>query len=142
MIPVLSTNRKLNDCQFTVINRALGYDSETVSLDLDADFVGSRAVGITGAATSKVEVATTTVGEVMATHGFERCGIVCDIEGAEAQLIEREFPELGERIRYIMAEFHPHIISRERTNQLFKLLRDMGFVEKETIGECAFYARS
>lgn len=139
MVPLLSTNRDLNRCRFTVLNCALGYDSDTITLDLDPDFVGSSAVGRVG--NSTVVVRTTTAATIMADHGFEQCGIICDIEGAEAELIEREFPELGERVRYIMAEFHPHIIGRDATERLFELLQTMGFLHKETVANCAFYSR-
>src|SRR6478672_7510688 len=37
------TNRNLNDCRFNVVNKALGYGQETITLDVDPDFVGSSA---------------------------------------------------------------------------------------------------
>ena len=140
MIPVLSTNRDINSCAFTVTNRALAYDAETVPISIDPDFVGSSAVAMTG--TRTVDVKTATLTDVMSEYGFERCGVLCDIEGLEAELIEREFPALGERIRYIMAEMHPWIIGRETTDRLLASLGKMGFIEKQTIGDCIFYARA
>jgi FkbM family methyltransferase len=139
MVPLLSTNRDLNGCRFTILNCALGYDRDTIPLDLDPDFVGSSAVGSVG--NSTITVKTTTVARIMSDHAFQECGIVCDIEGAEADLIEREFPELGERVRYIMAEFHPHIIGHDATERLFGSLSSMGFLHKQTIGNCGFYSR-
>ena len=77
----------------------------------------------------------------MGEGGFGQCGIICDIEGAEADLIERELPRVGERVRYLLAEFHPYILGATRTQSLFDALREMGFVEKQTIGICAFFSR-
>jgi FkbM family methyltransferase len=140
MIPLLTFNRDLNGCQFTVVNRALGYGDHTMTIDIDPDFVGSSAFSIPGK-DGEATVEATTLANVMERSGFERCGVVCDIEGLEADLVEREFPELGERVRYFLAETHPFIIGKERTDRLLSTLSTLGFREKERIGICVFYSR-
>jgi len=140
MVPLLERNRDLNGCRFSVVNAALGYDSSSLTLDLDPDFVGSSASGAKGAS-GTFTVRTATVSDMMGEGGFGQCGIICDIEGAEADLIERELPRVGERVRYLLAEFHPYILGETRTESLFDALREMGFVEKQTIGICAFFSR-
>lgn len=141
MVPVLETNRDLNGCGFTVVNKALGYGAESLSLEIDADFVGSSAAGMISATNGKVEVPTTSVEALMRDHGFDQVGIVCDIEGTEAELIAREFPVLGDRVRYIMAETHPAILGRDANEAMLRSLATMGFTERERFGDCVFYSR-
>jgi FkbM family methyltransferase len=140
MVPLLERNRDLNGCGFFVVNAALGYDSRSLTLDLDPDFVGSSASGAKWG-NGTFTVRTATVSDMMAQRGFGQCGIICDIEGAEADLIERELPKLGACVRYLLAEFHRYILGAQRTQSLFNALREMGFVEKQTIGICAFFSR-
>jgi FkbM family methyltransferase len=140
MIPLLSFNRDLNGCQFAVVNRALAYDTDTIRIDIDPDFVGSSVFEVPGK-NGEATVATTTLADIMEEYGFEQCGVVCDIEGLEVDLVERELPLLGGRVRYFLAETHPFITGRESTDRLLSTLRTLGFSEKERIGICVFYSR-
>lgn len=141
MVPVLERNRDINGCQFTVTNKALGYDADTITMEIDQDFVASSAVGMVTSTAHTVQVPATGVAAAMADQGFDRVGIICDIEGAEAELVKREFPVLGEKIRYILAELHPLVIGEAATAELKESLLQLGFAEKQTIGDCIFYSR-
>ena len=77
----------------------------------------------------------------MGLTGFAEAGIVADIEGAEADVIERELPQLGDRIRFLMVEMHPAILGGERVDCLVHDLRAIGFVLKQQLGDCMFLAR-
>ena len=139
MIPILERNRDLNACKFSVINRAIAYDCEQIELNVDSEFVGSTAKDVFFG--KSVSVATTTVRQLMGLTGFAEAGIVADIEGAEADVIERELPQLGDRIRFLMVEMHPAILGGERVDCLVHDLRAIGFVLKQQLGDCMFLAR-
>jgi len=66
---------------------------------------------------------------------------VCDTEGLEVDLVERELPMRGGRVLYFLAETHPFITGRECTDQLLSTLSTLGFSEKERIEICVFYSR-
>jgi FkbM family methyltransferase len=99
MIPILKRNRDLNRCKFRIINKAIAYDRDFVDLALDSDFVGTR---ISSDRLSKqvLSVPTTTVRQLLDQTGFGRVGIVCDVEGAEADMISREMPTLQQHAEF------------------------------------------
>jgi FkbM family methyltransferase len=136
MIDVLNRNRQLNACAFQVINKALGYRRESIDLAIDAEFVGTRTVNI-GAA-SVVSVPSVTLAALLDRFNFERAGVICDIEGAEAGLIESELPVLRERAPYLMMEMHPRILSASVVDRLIDKLRVAGFSILDTLGDCVF----
>jgi len=138
MARILELNRDLNGCGFQVINKALAYDCDAIDLNLDREFVGSSTFGSAG---STVRLPATTISEILGHAGFEYCGIVCDIEGAEADLIQRELPHLRDRIRFFMAEMHPAILGKEAINRLEGKIESQGFRLFEKDGDCVFYGR-
>lgn len=137
MVPVLERNRNINVCGFEIVNKAIAYDQAVVRLNLDRDFVGSTIAG--SVASNVAEISTTTIAKLMR---FDVAGIVCDIEGAEAGIIERELPELGRRIQFFMAEMHPSILGEDRVNKLLKDLETLGFRLCEKMGDSVFYVRT
>lgn len=140
MVPVLTRNRDLNRCRFVIINRALGYDADTIRFAVDGEFVASSTVE-TNAPAKLINVPTISVETVMAEHCLDEAGIIADIEGGEVDLIRRELPRLGERIRYVLAEMHPLIVGEEIVAALKQELVEMGFEHAQTIGDSSFFAR-
>lgn len=138
MIPVLDRNRHLNNCKFKIINRAIAYDAPFVELNVDHEFVGS-AVGKSSNNAMMVEA--TNVRRLLDEANFDCAGIVCDIEGAEADIIQRELRDLGKRVRFLMAEMHPAILGANSVQDLLADLEAMGFTLRERAGDCVFYAR-
>jgi FkbM family methyltransferase len=139
MIPVLERNRNINGLSFTVINKAIAYDCDHTDLNIDAEFIGTS---IGGASVGKtIKVGTTSVSSLMAEMNFATAGIVCDIEGAEAIIIDRDMPTLGDRIRFIMAEMHPKILGEGVVEKLLSDLGALGFTLKEKMGDSVFFAR-
>lgn len=139
MISVLERNRDINRCGFAVLNRALAYGADFIDLDVDSEFVGSSIKTANG---SSVKVPTTTLAITMDSYRFDQAGVVCDIEGAEADLIRNELPALGDRVRFLMAEMHPAIIGEDTVSELLQSLQDMGFSLKMQIGNSVFFART
>jgi len=140
MITVLERNRQINDCKFQIYFGAICYDMEHVNLNIDQSFVGSSIRGAVGR--SSIRVRATNVSSLLDSTGFDEAGIVCDIEGVEADIIRRELPILGDRIRFFMAEMHPKILGDRVVANLLVDLTDLGFVLKERIGDSVFYARA
>lgn len=140
MIAALERNRDINGCSFTVMNKALAYGVDYIDLDMGREFVGSSIK--TDGGQSIRRVPTTTLSEIITGNAFEYVGIVCDIEGAEADLINNELPILGDRVRFLMAEMHPKILGSDTVDRLHSSLKRIGLLLKDTIGDCVFYSRS
>ena len=138
MAELLEHNRDLNGCGFRIINKALAYDCDAIDLSLDREFVGSSTFGCAG---TIFRVLATTISEILNNAEFEHCGIVCDIEGAEADLIQRELPALRDRVRFFMAEMHPAILGAEAVNRLEREIESLGFRLFEKDGDSVFYGR-
>jgi len=138
MTATLERNRQLNGCKFQVINRAIAYDCDHIDLNLDTEFVGSTIKRTKG---NSVIVRTTTITDLMAAAGFDQAGIICDVEGAELDIIKRELGPLGERVRFFMVEMHPAILGPRTVEDLLCDLEKLGFVTKQKIGDCVFLAR-
>jgi FkbM family methyltransferase len=139
MIPLLEHNREINGLNFTVINKAIAYDADYIDLSI-RDFVGSSIIGASVGNT--VKVSTTSISSLMSEMNFGKAGIVCDIEGGEADIINREMPVLGDRIQFFMAEMHPKILGDDVVKKLLIVLIALGFTLKEKIGDCVFFARN
>jgi FkbM family methyltransferase len=125
LIPTLETNGRINRCQFQIRNVALAYGGPEIALALDS-FVSSR-VGGTGP--QRVQVATTTLAQLLQESGFARINLVADIEGAEVDLVEHEGRLLSQRVQMLTLETHPHFAGVERTAQMLAVIESLGFVE-------------
>lgn len=132
MVPVLLRNRDLNGCKFKIVNKAIAYDRETVVLPIDAEFVGSNLAGV-GAAAETALVDASTVGDLV--NGWQSFSLISDIEGSEEQIILREIPELGERVRFAMLELHPYVYGQDRADHLMVEMERSGFHLLERLGE-------
>jgi FkbM family methyltransferase len=136
LVPILERNRRLNHATFKIVNKAIAYDRDSIELGLDEEFVGS-AVGRKSGNVAVVEA--TTVAALASP--FDRFGIVCDIEGAEIDLVEREFPALGDRTRYLLLETHPKISGQHRVETMLGTLASLGFRKTEHLGDCYFFIK-
>jgi FkbM family methyltransferase len=141
MIPVLEQNRNINGCKFKIFNKAIAYDCEKVDINVDTEFVGTTIVNRTSQIKT-TRVAATTVSDLIALAGFRDIGIVCDIEGMEAGIIERELPALKGRVQYFLVEMHPMILGTNVVDRLVADLYGLGFCLKEKVGNNAFFARN
>lgn len=125
LIPTLETNRKLNRCEFQIRNAALAYGDGEIELAVDS-FVTSR-VGATGSRVALVP--TTTLAKLLEESGFARINLVADIEGAEADLLEREGTLLRDRVQTLILETHPRYTGVERTARMLDSIQALGFTE-------------
>lgn len=125
LVPLLEKNRERNGCAFTVLNRALGYGGETIRFQLNQDFWASNTSVDTG---RSVEIPTISFGEVIEQFGFERCTVVCDVEGAEVDLVKHEGTLLQAYVDTLIVEVHPWCIAQPVIDDMLQRLSDLGFV--------------
>jgi FkbM family methyltransferase len=132
LLDLLTTNKKLNRAGFQILNRALSYGAETATFSIDSSFVGSRVAGPNAA---MVSVATTSLEDILNQSGFEQCSVVCDIEGAEIQLVEHELEVIKRRVPFLLIELHPYAVGQERVDRMVESLRDAGYRTRDECGQ-------
>ena len=123
LLPLLEDNRARNGCQFKIINAAVSYGAETIAFNVDDNILASSVHG----GERQVVVATVTLERLLNEHGFERATLICDIEGAELQLVEHELQTIRERISTIVMELHDRIVGQEPTQRMLASLESAGF---------------
>jgi FkbM family methyltransferase len=100
-VPTLIANRKATNGSFSVVHGALAYDSSVAHLKFDPQM-------IFGALSDRgVEVPAVTLRQVLDKTGFTACSLVCDIEGAEFTLLEREADVIERHVEFALMEIHP-----------------------------------
>jgi FkbM family methyltransferase len=124
LLPLIEENRARNGCQFKIVNAAVSYGAETITFNVDDNILASS---VSDDARHAVTVSTTTLERLLNDHGFERATLICDIEGAELQLVEHELQTLGARVATIIMELHDRIVGHEPTEQMLAQLESAGF---------------
>jgi FkbM family methyltransferase len=124
VLPHLKSNREANGCAFQIVDKALAYDSETVTFKPLMDFWGSSLLHDGGQ--PPVTVQTTTLANLLEERSFGSFALICDIEGLEYELISRE-PETIRKAELIVLEVHPHILGNEKVEFLLSTLKNLGF---------------
>ena len=131
MLDVLEANRARNGCRFVVLHRAVAYGAPTVAFYQDHSFLaGSVAEGCAGhdgRPRRPVHVPTVSLRAILDTHGFARCTLVCDIEGAEADLVAHELDVLRDRVGTMIVETHPGVLGVGRVRTMLDQLARAGF---------------
>lgn len=110
LLPTLAGNRDRNDCRFEIVHAAVAYGAREVTFHVAEDPLSSRVGGELPAASRAVTVPAVTLAEVLDGRGFERCTLVCDIEGAEVELIRRERGVLAGRVSTLIIETHDRLL--------------------------------
>jgi FkbM family methyltransferase len=125
LVPLLERNRDLNGCRFQVINKALAYDAENVQFNLHYSLFGG---GLNKPSDNVVSVPSTSLKSIADGAGFDQFSVICDIEGAEASLVEREIDTLRQHVRFLLVEVHPDIIGDEGASRILQTLLTSGFI--------------
>jgi len=125
VIPHLQSNRDANNCSFKIINRALAYDSNTVTFNPLLDFWGNSLDNGAGHQ-PPVTVPATQLRQILQEEQFEKYALICDIEGQEYELVMQEADALR-NAELIIMEFHPHKIGKENVQTLLSKLAELGF---------------
>ncbi len=124
LIPLLEQNRQRNGARFTVLHRAVAYGTREVLFHQD-EFLSGRVRSTGGPA---VQVPAVSLREIVDGFGFERCTLICDIEGEEIELVEREEDVLHERVATLVIEAHPAVTGAQAAREMLRQLEDLGFV--------------
>jgi FkbM family methyltransferase len=125
LIPLLQSNRARNRCQFSIVHAALAYDGDSVSFGISDGIVDSSLDAASGC--HRVAVPAVSLADILDQSGFDRCSVVCDVEGAEAALVAREGPVLRERVVALIMEVHPEKIGASGVVRLHQQLSSLGF---------------
>lgn len=124
VIPLMKANRKRNNCSFEILNRAIAYDTNSIEFSPAEDFASNSLREHSRGAL--VRVKTTGLSEIVVARGFERFTLICDIEGHEAELVERE-PEVLCQADLIIMETHARLIGEDRNQAMVRRLEALGF---------------
>jgi FkbM family methyltransferase len=141
LIPVLRANlaRHAEGRRIDVVQRAIDYDGSEVTLivgeNTSGSFVGAGRDG-------GVRVPTTTLRELLHEHEIGRYALVCDIEGAEAGLLEEDRAAL-ERCQQAIVELHDTQWRGKtlRVEALADRFHEAGFVERARHGPVYVFER-
>jgi FkbM family methyltransferase len=136
LIPVLLGNRDRNGCRFKVLNRAIGYDRSVIRLHLNKNVLMSS---VHGGTEDPVDVPATTLRRILDDHGFRRCTLICDIEGAEVELVRHEARTLSTCVETLIMEVHDRLVGDEECAVLFETLEQAGFRVAERTWDSVAY---
>ena len=131
LLPILQRNRDRNECQFKIVHAALSYAAERIVFNVDENILAS---GVRGNQEGVV-VPTVTLQRLLDEHDFERATLICDIEGAELQLVEHELQTLSDRVVAIIMELHDRLVGDEPTRRMLANLQHAGFGVAQVDGD-------
>jgi FkbM family methyltransferase len=121
---LIEENRLINDCNFTVINRVLGYGGNEIPFYIDKIYVSGSAKRKTS---ESIVVPAITLKEIIDRYGFDIAALICDIEGSEIELVDREINTLSEKVNLIIMETHSRITGKEAVEKMLRQLQEQGF---------------
>jgi FkbM family methyltransferase len=124
LIETLKKNRELNQCQFRIECAAVAYGTENVQFQQAENFLGGSVARKDG---KSIVVKTTTLKRLVAEMGSSPVSLVCDIEGAELELVRNELAVLRDCIVRIVMETHPGKVGQEANGAMLRTLQDAGF---------------
>jgi FkbM family methyltransferase len=140
VIPLLERNRDLNGCRFQVTNKAVAYDSESVRFGLQNWNLFGGRLGDHG--DKFVVVPTTSLKATIDEHGFDQISLICDIEGAEAILVQRELETIRKHVRFFLVEIHPDLMGKDGMSLLLQTLLESGFTLQAQAGRNWAFTRN
>jgi FkbM family methyltransferase len=124
LIPVLVRNRDRNGCRFTVLQRAIAYGGRFARFRIASNVLASA---VQAASADAVSVPATTLRDLVEEWEFERCTLICDIEGAEYELVRRDLQTVGRFVDTLILELHERMLGPRRTAEVLDDLRQVGF---------------
>ena len=130
-IPHLELNRKLNHCEFEIVNRAIAYGVDSVTFRPSSSLCGNSITA--DGDLPPVTVETVQLGELVRTRDFRRFNLVCDIEGLEYDLVCQE-SEVLKMADTIIMETHARYFGEDKLRFMMSKLQDLGFNLVEETG--------
>jgi FkbM family methyltransferase len=120
-VDTLKKNKALNNCQFTILHGAIAYHAPKVLFGAN-DFSSSYLH-----AESTIEVESLSLSDAASHLEDADFQLICDIEGAEVDLISHELKLLRERVNLIIIEMHPQFVSAAQITTAIEQLKTAGF---------------
>jgi FkbM family methyltransferase len=124
LVPLLRHNRDRNGARFDVLHAAVAYGQDVVEFHEGGTFLAGRLAGEAG---RRFIVPAITLSQILNASGFERCTLICDIEGAEADLIREDAIALADRVATLVVEWHPYVTGPAAVNALQRQIAAIGF---------------
>lgn len=106
LIQALKENRERNGAEFEVRHAAYSPTDEKVTLNIYDDYRSSGVYSKTGKAGHEVTVDGVNLASLVEEYDTNRCTLVADIEGVEANLILEEWEILRKHFDTLIIEFH------------------------------------
>lgn len=129
--------------ELILINEAIHYHSATVNFHISNDTTESSAVTGETIVSNAVELPAVTLGEVVDRYKISNYTLVCDIEGAEAQVFLHERTSL-QSCHSILIELHDTVYKNEpySVGRLSELIKALGFNLIENHGPVHYFKRT
>ncbi len=125
LIGIINSQKSQNNAEFTVEHGALDHSSSpTVHLHVEDEFISGRVGAPSGDA---VEVPAVTLEQLLLRYPWTGVTLICDIEGVETELVEREGETLRRHCDTLIIEVHPEFRSPAQCEALFTRLDGLGF---------------
>ena len=136
LIPTLESNREINQCGFLIKHAAVAYGTGEVCFSSDGHFLMGHLAHTNESDLSRVQACTLSelVLELEGSAENSELLLLCDIEGAEIDLIRHDLPCIASRFRTIIMETHPGLVGTETTAAALLSLEKAGFemVERDS----------
>ena len=127
----LGHNRRLNGCEFEIVNCAIAYGTSSVNFRPSTNMAGSS---ITRPGDEMpVTVDAIQLGRIVEGRGLGPFSLICDIEGVEYDLVRQEIAVLAKAHTIIM-ETHARYIGEDKLRLMMAKLAEAGFKIIEEIG--------
>ena len=124
LLPVLERHRAMNSAQFQILHAAVAYGAAQVDFNISGN---SLAGSLAGRGGRRVSVPAITLREVARQCGFERFGVLCDIEGAEMDILRYDEAVLVERAQWVIMESHTGPDGRDLAREVVEWFTSRGF---------------
>jgi FkbM family methyltransferase len=140
LVPLLLRNRDRNKCEFEVLPRIVAYGSDRAAFYTNnLNFHISTAVPVaTDEHIDVIDIETTDLRSILDQYHFDRCTLICDIEGGESDLLRHESEILKDRVATLILEVHEWSLGSQRLREMFDELAALGF--QEVFSELDTYA--
>ena len=140
IVPILERNGRRNGCRFVTRHAALAYGGESVEFGVAKDFLDS-SLDSTGDG-QRVTVPATSLAKIVTEAGYERCSVVCDIEGAEMALLRNEGEVFRKVVEAVLLEVHPAMVGRDAMAWLEMQFGLLGFSPVWKYGDVWFLTKN
>jgi FkbM family methyltransferase len=132
LIPVIERQKQANGTGYTVVNAAIDYSPGGMTeLHIGDEFISARVGG--GTPSGTVRVPSMTLAGLLERYPWTGATLLCDIEGIETELVEREGEHIGRHFRTLIIEVHPEFRSAAQCEALFTRLDALGFEKTASV---------